>query len=94
MTTIELKYKKPLVGKYNRSIFRCLNCDFSFYDKNLNITRHGNIFDNIKGFNESNIGLVAMWECPICFSKWFYHGYDHYIYFLEAVKNGTQKFFK
>ena len=86
---VDLKYKKPLVGRYNKSVSRCLKCDHEF----VRNPQYGTIFDNINGFNESNIGLVAMWECPVCFSKWFYHGYDHYDYFLDAVENGTQKFF-
>lgn len=83
-------YKKPLVGKYNKSVSRCLNCNHEFIKNPI----YGTIFDNINGFNESHIGLVAMWECPVCFSKWFYHGYFHYDYFLDAVENNTNKYFK
>ena len=86
---IDLKYKRALVGRHNKSVSRCLDCNHNF----LNNKKFGTIFDNISGFNESNIGLVAMWECPVCFSKWFYHGYLHYDYFLDAVKDRTQKFF-
>lgn len=89
MKKIELKYKKPLVGKHNRAISRCLNCDHGF----LSNEQYGTIFDNINGFNESKIGLVAMWECPVCFSKWFYHALYHYDYFLDAIKDGTHRFF-
>lgn len=86
---VDTKYKRPLVGRYNKSVSRCLNCDFEF----LRNPKHGTIFDNINGFNEAQIGMVAMWECPECFSKWYYHGWLHYDYFLDAVEDGTQKHF-
>jgi hypothetical protein len=87
---VSLKHKKPLVGNYNKSISICLDCDHNFL-KNL---KYGTLFDNIIGFNESHIGLVAMWECPVCFSKWFYHSDNHYHYFLNSIEQGSQKFFK
>jgi uncharacterized protein with PIN domain len=87
---VDSKYKKSLVGRYNRSVTRCLECDFEIYKSK----EYGTIFDNIIGFNEAYIGLVAIWECPVCFEKWYYHGYDHYDYFLDSIDNGTNKFFK
>ncbi len=52
MTNVDVKYKRPLVGRYNKSVCRCLNCRFSFYGSNLDCSEHGDIFDNINGFNE------------------------------------------
>lgn len=86
---VDLKYKRPLVGRYNKSVSRCLECNHEF----IRNTKYGTIFDNIIGFNESHIGLVAMWECPVCSNKWFYHGCNHYVYFLDAIEYGSQKFF-
>ena len=89
MEKIDIKYRKPLVGRYNKSVSRCLDCDHEF----LKNPKYGTIFDNINGFNDSHIGMVAMWECPVCFSKWFYHSEYHYDYFLDAVDDGTQKYY-
>ena len=86
---VDVRFKKPLTGKYNKAISCCLNCDHEFM---MNKT-HGSLFDNINGFADTHIGLVAMWECPTCFSKWFYHGIEHYDYFLDSVENGKNKFF-
>lgn len=87
---VDVKYKRPLVGRYNKSVSYCLECGFEFVKNKA----HGSLFDNMTGFNESNIGLVVMWECPVCFSKWFYHGDEHYEYFLDSVEAGTNKYFK
>lgn len=89
MKEIDSKYKTHLVGHYNKAVSRCLNCGLELYkDKS-----HGTIFDNIIGFNDTNYGLMAIWECPVCFEKWYYHGIDHYDYFLDAVEEGTNKHF-
>lgn len=87
---IDEKYKINLQGQYNRSITWCMKCDHEFYRDQS----HGTLFDNIIGFSDAYIGLVAIWECPVCFSKWFYHGDSHYNYFLDSIEMGTQKHFK
>ena len=52
------------------------------------------------GFHDSNIGMLAVVECPKCFEKWSFHArtYDgkggHYSYFLRFVKEGMNKHFK
>lgn len=93
---INNKYKVHLQGKYNKAVNACLNCDFSFHKLKLFNLGHGNIFENIIGFNESNIGLVTIWECPICFNKWFFHthSYEFYEHFLNTIKKGTNKHYK
>lgn len=94
MKKIDKKYKIPLVGKYNKGIYRCLECNTSllFNDK------LGTTFDNMIGFAESHIGNVCIVECPICFEKWFYHisygSIDTYDYFLDSVEMGKNKHFK
>ena len=92
---IDLKYKIPLVGKYNKMVYICPECD----EEISNDRKHKSLFDYIMGFADSHIGNVALVECPECFTKWFYHSrnnedFSHYEFFLEAVKNGTQKHFK
>lgn len=88
--SVDIRFKRPLVGRYNKSVSRCLKCNHEFV-KN---PQYGTIFDNINGFCDASIGLVAMWECPVCFSKWYYHGIEHYPYFLDALDSGSQKYFK
>lgn len=87
---IDKKHKINLQGRYNKSVGCCLDCDHSFIKDNS----HGALVDNIIGFADSDYGLMAIWECPVCFSKWFYHGEEHYMYFLIAIDDETQKYFK
>lgn len=87
---VSVKYKIPLTGIYNKAVSLCLNCRHEFIRNNA----YGTLFDNIIGFNESGIGLVAIWECPVCFSKWYYHGDEHYDYFLDSIDGCTNKHFK
>ena len=91
MKKIDLKFMVPIVGKYNRSIYLCHNCNSSLiFDDKL-----GSTFDNMIGFANSPIGLVAIVECPVCFEKWFYHvsygEIDTYDYFLDSIESGSNK---
>lgn len=88
---IDLKYRIPLVGRYNGNVYQCPTCK-----ENLLST----LFNNIIGFAETLTGEFAVVECPKCFTKWHYHSRieegngSHYYYFLDAIKNKQQKHFK
>lgn len=94
MTKIDKKYKIPLVGKYNKGIYTCFNCN----SKLLFNDKLGTTFDNMIGFSEAPIGIVTIVECPVCFEKWYYHvsygTIDTYDYFLDSVESGKNKHFK
>lgn len=79
------EYKIPLTGYYNVSVYECKNCDNSMLD---------DLYDNIIGFADSNIGIVKIIECSKCFEKFYSHvdAYDYY-YFLKEIKMGKQKHF-
>lgn len=62
---IDLKYRIPLVGKYNRSVHVCPNCRTSL----LSSEKYGSLFKHIIGFSNAPIGEVAIVECPNCFTK-------------------------
>lgn len=82
---IAKEYKIPLVGYYNVSVYECKNCDNSMLDE---------LYDNIIGFADSNIGIVKIIECSKCFEKFYSHAdaYDYY-YFLKEIKLGKQRHF-
>jgi len=82
---IAKEYKIPLAGYYNVSVYECKNCDNSMLD---------DLYDNIIGFADSNIGIVKIIECSKCFEKFYSHAdaYDYY-YFLKEIKLGKQKHF-
>ena len=91
---IDLKYKIPLVGKFNTGIYICPNCDCDL----LANPKHGIVHQHIIGFSHHfSIGDVAIVICPECFKKWYFHsrsyGNNVYEYFLRLVKNGEQKYF-
>lgn len=96
MEKIDLKYRIPLVGNYNKRVYVCPNCNEELLWGN----KHGSLFDNIIGFASAPIGEVAIIECPECFTKWYYHSRieegsgSHYTYFQYSIKDGTQKHFK
>lgn len=92
MSNIDPKYRIPLQGKYNSGIYTCnhCGCEILFGDKD-----YGSLYDHIIGFNDSPIGMVAIYECPECFEKFYCHnGYGKltsYMYFLESIEYGTQR---
>lgn len=83
-------HKIPLAGTYNKAVSLCLTCNHYF----MSDKRYGSLFDNVIGVADSAMGLMLIWECPICFEKWFYHAGDHYDYFLDAIEAGTNKHYK
>lgn len=89
---INKKYKISLVGNYNSSVYICPYCSADFIKESKNL---GSLPINIIGFSESNSGLMAIVECPNCFSKFYFHA-DKYIYdiFLDFINLGIQKHFK
>jgi C4-type Zn-finger protein len=82
---IAKEYKIPLTGYYNVLVYECRNCDNNMLDE---------LYDNIIGFADSNIGIVKIIECPKCFEKFYSHtdAYDYY-YFLKEIERGKQKHF-
>jgi hypothetical protein len=62
--------------------------------------KYGNVYKHITGFADSNIGNVAMVECPKCFYNWFFHSRINemnggsYFYFYQYMKNGECLHFK
>ena len=70
----------PLNSEYNRSVYTCLECNFSVL---------GTMSRHIYSFCNAPIGYVLQWECPQCFSKWHCHaGNDYVDLFLDAVSEG------
>lgn len=55
---IPIKYRMPLVGKYNGNVLRCF-C--------------GGDGAKAIGFSEFNGEVVVIKECPNCFKKWYHH---------------------
>ena len=83
---IDLRYKIPLQGEYNAGINNCPECNF-YPDT---------VMTEIIGFADSNIGIMTICECPVCFTKWYYHngldeGVSGYHYFKASLKYGRQK---
>lgn len=87
---IDAKYKISLTGEYHRGVTYCPECD---YTPKL-------IGDCIMGFADSNIGTMAICECPKCFSKWRFHvrldsrAMSYYDMMLLSIENGTNNHFK
>ncbi len=92
--SIDLKYKIPLVGKYNAGIYICPDCNCDL----LANPKYGMVHQHISGFSSTDIiGDVAIVICPECFEKWYFHarsyGNNVYEYFLRLIKSGEQKYF-
>lgn len=69
-TEIDVKYRIPLQGEYNPGIFYCPCC------RPPNLTSLGTelkIPDHVIGFAELKGEAVAVFECPNCFAKSYYH---------------------
>jgi hypothetical protein len=79
------KYNVGEQGKYNKSIFTC-NC--------CNNDMDGKLFINTFGFFSNNCGNMIVVECDKCFEKFYFHGDNMWIGFLDCINNGTSKFFK
>lgn len=96
METIDLKFKKPLTGKYNAGVYTCPECGEELLEDN----KHGSVYKHIVGFADAYIGSVAMVECPECFCKWYFHsrinegGGSVYFYFHHYMKAGECVHFK
>ena len=90
MNKVDSKYKIQLTGEYWAGVLSCPECGFQ---PDCSITVH------IIGFADSNIGTMAICECPMCFTKWHFHArlntkFNYYDMFLEGIDNGTQKHYK
>ena len=83
---IDIRYRIPLVGKYNKMVSWCPYCNHDTFF---------GFFDNVCGIADSPIGLVKISECPMCHEKYYSHcGYLEYQSFLTSILKGTNKFFK
>ncbi len=81
---VELMYKIPLTGKYNKGVNECLKCGY----------RSEVLVEDIIGFADSDSGLMAIVECPECFDKWFFHGKGIYECFETYIRFFNHKHFK
>lgn len=57
--------KIALTGRMNKAVYRCLDCDFK--------APHYSVVPYMLGVADSAYGEMVVWECPECFSKWFFH---------------------
>jgi DNA-directed RNA polymerase subunit RPC12/RpoP len=90
MGKIDLKYVKPYTAKYNAGVYTCPECGEELLH---------NLYDNIYGFADTNIGNLAMVECPKCFYKWSFHSRinspnNTYDYFLLSIEENENVHFK
>lgn len=95
--TVALKYKVPLVGEYNASIFICPECR----ERYVINSKYGDTSDNTIGFADSDSGMMQVIECPKCFTKWHYHArmyeenlVSNYSAFLLSIEEGHNKHFR
>lgn len=73
------EYKIPLTGEYNKNIYICPECGEELLEEN----RFGNVYRHIIGFADSPNGLMAVVECPVCFTKFYFHaGKTGYMTFM------------
>jgi hypothetical protein len=87
---INPKYKIDFNGIYWKGIDFCPECNWrSSYSGNLDNPDW--LINNICGFTDNDMCVV---ECPKCFTRWKFHGDGFYHYFLDRVKDGSNKFFK
>lgn len=63
---VPLKYITPLTGKYNKGVYRCIECKTSnldgFYRPPIS-----------QGIAESYHGVMHVWQCQNCFTKQYCH---------------------
>lgn len=85
MKEIDIKYKKNITGVYNKAVDVCPYCGNRMT---------GRLFDNCKGIASVNYGDMMLIECDKCFETFYFHGDEFYFYFLQAIKEGTNKFFQ
>ena len=85
---IDPRYKIRLQGTYWAGINSCPKCGF----------RPDSVVGEIIGFANSNIGIMAVCECPECFKKWHFHARNLekgvYFTFKLWVEQGWQKHYK
>ena len=85
ITDIDIQYRIPLQGEYNPSIFTCPACRPSDLS-GLGVKLRN---EDIVGFSEGFDGeAVAIYECPVCFEKSFYHVAEHT--YADVLKKGRK----
>lgn len=86
MLQVDIKYRVPLVGRYNAGVYECLYCDHSVLH---------DFYNHICGFSHAPIGVVKITECPNCHEKYYSHASEHdYALFLDAIEGGKNLYFK
>ncbi len=88
MTKIAIEHRKPYSAKYNPLVSKCPEC----WTELMHKESYGTVFKHIYGFADTNIGNLAMVECPKCFHKWSFHSRlredrNTYHYFLDYIKD-------
>lgn len=81
---IDAKYKTHLVGVYNKAVDICPYCGNRMYDR---------LFENCKGFAESDYGLMMVIECDKCFGNFYFHARDSSIHVIDTIKDGANVHF-
>jgi len=90
---IPLKYKVPLQGTMNKGIYSCFECRFDPVHRQSKYT----VVEDIIGFADSIDGVMVVWECKNCGTKYFYHlrdweetikAHDIVVKYDEYVKTG------
>jgi hypothetical protein len=96
--SIDLRFRIAPVGRYNPGIDICYSCDARLSD--YQVPHLGkNVINHIIGFFEHNGLWYTTVECPICFTKFYFHlrkGHEDswYELFIESVNRGTNLHFK
>lgn len=81
---IETKYKTHLTGVYNKAVDICPYCGNRMY---------GRLFENCKGFADSDYGQMMVVECDKCFESFYFHACEAYDYVIDTIKDGTNVHF-
>lgn len=77
--------KMALKGVYNEEVYVCPDCSHSLW---------GETFDCTIGIANSNRGLMAIVECPKCFTKYYSHFRENqYSTLWFAIDFGQSKFY-
>lgn len=87
MLKIDPKYRIDIQGVYNKGIDICPYCGNKYWV-------FKELFNHCKGIASSDHGDMLVIECDKCFETFYFHSYDLYKYFIEAVDAGTNIFYK
>ena len=96
---IDIRYRIAPVGRYNPGIDICYKCDAQLTDYRRPKILDKNVINNVLGFFEKDGLWYTTVECPVCFTKFYFHlrkahEDDWYELFKESVELGTNLHFK